>query len=180
MTYERRTWHVRDSGEYPWDGPLDWGEGPWQDEPDKVQWVDEATGLDCLALRAPTTGAWCGYVGVPPDHKLHGVPYQDVEEAFDVHGSLTFSERCQEGWPNPGLGICHVPYPGRPDDIWWFGFDCAHAGDCTPAMEAKLRMLGLPGEPKRERYSPWHPTYKTLAYVEQEVAKLAAQLKAEA
>lgn len=31
--------------------------GAWEDEPDKVVWVDEATGLDCMARRGPV-GAW--------------------------------------------------------------------------------------------------------------------------
>ena len=26
----------------------DWGEGPWNNEPDHAVWVDEATGLDCM------------------------------------------------------------------------------------------------------------------------------------
>jgi hypothetical protein len=30
-----------------------WGPGPWQDEPDKKQWQDEATGLPCLEGFAP-------------------------------------------------------------------------------------------------------------------------------
>lgn len=32
----------------------DWGEGPWQTEPDKIQWVDEATGL----ARQLAVNAW--------------------------------------------------------------------------------------------------------------------------
>src|SRR5437868_4216905 len=38
---------------------LEAGPGPWWDEPDKVQWIDPATDLDCLAVRGPF-GAWCG------------------------------------------------------------------------------------------------------------------------
>ncbi len=48
--------------------------GPWRDEPDKIQWQDEATGLACLIVRGPL-GALCGYVGVADDHRLHGVDY---------------------------------------------------------------------------------------------------------
>lgn len=33
-----------------------------------------------------------------------------------VHGGLTYSDRCHDD-------ICHVPAPGEPDDVWWFGFD---------------------------------------------------------
>lgn len=42
----------------------DWPTGEWHQEPDKAQWIDQATGLDCLIVRGPF-GALCGYVGVP-------------------------------------------------------------------------------------------------------------------
>lgn len=47
----------------------DWGDGAWQSEPDKAQWLNEATRLPCLALRIAATGTFCGYVGVPPGHR---------------------------------------------------------------------------------------------------------------
>lgn len=52
----------------------DWGDGPWQGEPDKRQWQDKTTGLPCLMVRGPS-GSWCGYVGVPPGHAAHGLHY---------------------------------------------------------------------------------------------------------
>jgi hypothetical protein len=58
-----------------------WDAGAWMDEPDKVEWRDEATGLPCLAVRGPM-GAWCGYVGVPPDHPDHGSDYDGVDAAI--------------------------------------------------------------------------------------------------
>ncbi len=97
----------------------------------------------------------CGYVRIEKDHPLYGVgygeptlkiPYEWVEHAelgkkspilvftcgvgalagedirrspdiaFDVHGGLTFSKSGERGYPVK-------------DDGWWFGFDCAHAGD---------------------------------------------------
>ena len=54
-----------ESNEYTVD-KTGWPEGPWMTEPDKLVWIDVDTDLDCMAVRAPTTGAWCGYVGVPP------------------------------------------------------------------------------------------------------------------
>src|SRR4051812_13771303 len=53
-----------------------WGDGPWQSEPDKRQWHDEATGLACLIVRGPM-GALCGYVGLPPGHPWHGKEYHE-------------------------------------------------------------------------------------------------------
>lgn len=66
--------------------------------------------------------------------------------------------------------ICHVPAPGEPDDIWWFGFDCAHAGDRMPGMEAALRSIGGRSLPH------CGDVYRDLAYVKAECASLARQL----
>lgn len=144
--------------------------GPWSDEPDKAQWIDEATDLDCLAVRN-WRGAWCGYVGVPPGHPLHGVGYDHAEQrgdSFDVHGGLTFSDFCQEG-AEDGPGICHVPQPGRPAKVWWLGFDCAHYMDLTPHDAADSELIGL-------HIGLREGTYRTLDYVRAEVASLARQL----
>jgi hypothetical protein len=48
------------------------GPGPWQEEPDKIQWLDDATGLPCLVVRNDW-GTLCGYVGVGPGHPLYEV-----------------------------------------------------------------------------------------------------------
>lgn len=115
----------------------DWPSGEWDNEPDKVQWTDEATGLVCLAHRS-RMGAWCGYVGLPPSHPLYEREYGDIYKNvanLDVHGGLTYSAACQPNHdPVTGRGICHVPEPGEPDNLWWLGFDCAHAGDLSPDM----------------------------------------------
>jgi hypothetical protein len=138
------------------------GTGPWNDEPDKAQWVDPDTDLDCLIVRNPG-GALCGYVGVPPGHPWHGQDYDDV--SVHVHGGLTFASRCQEG-AEDGPGVCHVPAPGRPADVWWLGFDCAHAWDKSPIMEAAL--------PEGLKFDN---VYRTFAYVQAEVTRLAAQVR---
>lgn len=149
----------------------EWGEGPWQAEPDKAQWIDEATGLDCLIVRNHG-GALCGYAGVPTGHPLHSKEYDDApEEAHDAaHGGLTFSGGCGHS-EDPARGICHIPAPGRPDDVWWFGFDCAHDMDLSPARELRYRRLGL---------SPSHDDgqYRDFDYVKRHCAKLAAALAA--
>lgn len=134
--------------------PLAPAAGPWSDEPDKVQWIDEATDLDCLIVRNHM-GALCGYVGLPPGHSLHGLGYGEIDEDVDVHGGLTYAAPCQEDGT-----ICHVPEPGRPADVWWFGFDCAHAGDIVPDF----------------RFTFHGDTYRDIAYVRAECAALAAQL----
>ena len=131
--------------------------GPWDGEPDKAQWIDEATGFDCLMVRNQF-GALCGYVGLPPDHPLHGQDYNDVDA--HVHGGLTFAGPCMEGAPED-QGVCHVPEAGRPDKVWWLGFDCAHAGDWAPDLS---------------RYG--NDTYRTFDYVQHQCAVLAGQLAA--
>lgn len=154
-----------------------WGAGPWQTEPDKVFWTDEPTGLPCLAVRHATSGHWCGYVGVGEGHQAFGLPYdqasalaepdEDGYRGLAVHGGLTYAEFCQEGSNAEAEGICHVPQPGQPERVYWLGFDCSHAMDYNPAY-GSLSKFGY-GIPSR---------YRTLAYVQGECAKLAAQLRA--
>lgn len=131
-----------------------WGSGPWDGEPDKKQWQDAATGMACLAVRHSSSGHWCGYVGVPKQHPLHGKDYDSVDAR--VHGGLTFAAKCSpEG--DPSKGVCHV----ADEEVWWFGFDCAHYLDLTPGH----RMMRDEGD-----------KYRSLAYVESECAQLAQQL----
>jgi hypothetical protein len=147
--------------EYRTHDKADWGEGPWQDEPDKVQWEDETTKLPCV-IRRSLAGNWCGYVGIAPGHPLYGKGYDDLD--LSVHGGLTFADRCSHG--DPTTSICHVPDAGEPDDVWWVGFDCGHAYDLAPIPQ--YRILGLSREQK----------YRDMAYVKGECAKLARQLVA--
>lgn len=143
-----------------WDTPG----APWHDEPDKAQWVDAETGYACLAVRN-RSGAWCGYVGLPPGHRYHGTDYDNVP--VYVHGGLTYASFCQED-AEEGHGICHIPEPGAPDAVWWLGFDCAHLGDLCP--QAPVYGRDFPGAPRE--------TYRTLAYVQEECHQLAGQLAA--
>jgi hypothetical protein len=115
-------------------------------------------------------GALCGYVGVPSGHPLYGKAYGDIDGAFDVHGGLTFSNRCHGA-------ICHVPEPGEPDDVWWFGFDCSHFGDLAPVETSFAKII--PGFPMRDRSLDRMLVYKDIAYVTAEVESLAEQIGAQ-
>lgn len=205
-----------------------WGDGPWQQEPDRLEF--EHAGLPCILNRAPVTGAWCGYVGVPPGHKLYGIWYggcikgckkekpsyvtrkeigrakrqgdvakvnmlvamrnmnkssfykrmrkehprascdygmnHSPESILRVHGGITYSDYCH------GV-ICHTPKPGEADNVYWFGFDCAHAWDLSPAMEARLRSY-------RSFVHASHPNdvYRDIEYAKTETKNLAEQLAA--
>jgi len=128
-----------------------WGSGPWDNEPDRVEWRCPDTSFACLMVRNGM-GAWCGYVGVPSTHPFHGDGY---DEHYDlcVHGGLTYAEACSGR-------VCHVPEPGESDDVWWFGFDCGHWRDTIPAMPTPLS----------------HTEYRDVAFVKAEVKRLAHQL----
>lgn len=157
----------------------DWGPGPWDGEPDKASWTDEATGLPCLAVRGnPHFGIWCGYVAVEPGHPLHGKSADETE--LYAHGDVNFSSSCMDDAPVE-RSVCHVPEPGKSGDVWWFGFDCGHAFDVQPAMLAWMRNADLPSRLLTEDGDPAWPggprsSYKTLGYVKAECAELAKQL----
>lgn len=206
----------------------EWGPGPWQDEPDKVQWRDEATGLPCLIVRGPH-GAFCGYVGVPETHPWHGKDYSTCtaptcdrgddrwcnhtpEHLLEAHGGITFADSCaditREQWQKTmahlpkwekeakqyprgdaaqrlkintpfkddyeswkarqhAVTICHIPAPGEPDNVWWFGFDCAHSGDYSPKYDHD-----------RDRWRD-DSIYRDLPYVRKQVTNLAKQIAAQ-
>jgi len=152
-----------------------WGDGPWQTEPDRVEWTH--AGLPCLALRNHH-GNWCGYAAVPPGHPRHGHDYDDGDVDVSVHGGLTYASAC--------------------------GFDCCHCGDFSPGMSeppdvvgftglrhvadvsvARLNRSGFPWSGKP--YDHAHAVaanrfdvdvYRTLDYVQAETNNLADQLAA--
>lgn len=128
-----------------WIDRTGWGSGPWDREPDRVEWRDEATGLPCLMLRQANGGNWCAYVGVPPGHPWHGAHYGDYDRlgsAEDAaHGGLTFAGPCMDDDRPARERVCHVPAEGEPEDVWWLGFDCRHAWDRAPGAEARDREL---------------------------------------
>ncbi len=163
------------AGEDPYD-KSSWGPGPWQDEPDRVEW--EHLGLPCLIVRSDSSGSLCGYAAVPPGHPLHGKDYNEVD--LSAHGGLTYCGTCRGD-------ICHVPKPGEPDDVWWFGFDTAHFMDVMPKMEALLRTLDSRRKDNEAKIlDVWkesdgvfgfpQSSYKTIDYVTNEVNRLAEQL----
>lgn len=157
-----------------------WPAGPWDEEPDREQWTDATTGLDCLIRRGPA-GALCGYVAIPPDHPYFGkssgdclddnCPVDDdpggwhyectLDGHLNVHGGITYASPCDD---DPDEGICHRTEDG--DHAWWLGFDCSHFQDLMPGHIA----AGFTS-------SAGH-TYRDWLYVRDEVESLADQLKA--
>ncbi len=155
-----QTWNFIDKSQWP-------ERGPWDSEPDKVQWEDPTTHYPCIALRNKHQGFWCGYVGVTEGHPAFGKEYSDVD--VTVHGGLTYSDPCQK--EEKEHGICHIPEAGEPDNVYWLGFDCAHYLDHIPATNTTMLEI-------RKKFP--HPnnmeTYRDLDYVKDECRWLAAQL----
>lgn len=145
------------------------GPGPWDAEPDKLQWIDEDSGYDCLIVRAVHHGALCGYVGLPPGHPVYDLERAAIRGRYGwltVHGGISFADHCQPG--EPGAGVCHRPEYGATDDPWWVGFSCGTFTDHFPVL---FRGVDFAAWPTQAR-----PVYRDVEYVEEQVESLAYQL----
>lgn len=123
-------------------------------KPFKVEREWESFGLKCAVVLQQEHGHRCGYVRVPPTHKLYGIDYNDLH--FDVHGGLTFGDKepCEH---EDGVG-------------WWFGFDCAHFGDAMFEPDSDLAIKFNHGLITPQFH------YWTQSEVESETERLAAML----
>ena len=150
-----------------------WIVGPWDNEPDKIQWRDTATGLPCLVVRNHL-GAWCGYVGIEDSaHPWFGLEYMDcmldpacnekycthgLDEKINIHGGLTYASASSGE-------IYHVPQADEADHVWWLGFNSADAFGLCPRVVSVSPEFADPND-----------TYWTTEMVQAEVAKLAKQI----
>ena len=161
------------------------GDGPWQQEPDKLAWVDAATGLPCTILRQED-GVLGGYTGVGEDHPLFGFEVDAVPGALGIspHGGLDYAAMCEDGPAE--ITICHPisashrarKRPGWSKDgddgddshqpLWWFGFQCNRNHDLVPGRQVNPNGLGA--ENGR--------VYRDIAYVYSQTCRLARQLRA--
>lgn len=161
----------------------------------------EHSGYKCVVAFG-FTGHRCGYVGIPKSHSLYGKGYQEhldikkadighreisgvfpllgayfdederirIEAYFQCHGGITFAN---------GGENSHYPIDS---DLWWFGFDCGHAGD---KPDLKYAIEKFPYYVKELRVSKQiedlYPNeggvIRTEQYVANECKKLAEQLK---
>lgn len=125
----------------------------------KIEKEWEHAGLLCAVVQGREGSNRCGYVRVPPTHPFHGKHYDDVD--VNVHGGLTFAsvEPCAH---DDGIG-------------WWFGFDCAHAGDCShdPANPPDYMKKLIAENPTLWRDNEHFWTHNEVVY---ETEKLAEQL----
>lgn len=148
---------------------------PWSNEPDDKDW--ECAGFKCQ-LRRNHSGAWCGYVGLPKEHPLHGIKSDEkldmlkemlanqLEEPIGENPGFTILLSCLSGHidPTPGAilkvhwGITWSDYFRNDNtELWWYGFDCSHCDDMSPGR-------------------PDYGTYRDIEYATKECENLAHQL----
>ena len=129
---------------------------PWENEPDHAEWVQEVSGYKCRISRMEGSGALCGYVGIPKEHRFWGTKYDTHDELDDisdnVHGGITYSEQGDDGW-------------------WYFGFDTTHANDFAPKLVELLIEFGRKDLPFTDCMN-----YKTWEFVEDQVFWLGKRL----
>lgn len=144
-----------------------WGDGPWQTEPDKLEF--NHNGYDCILIRN-RGGAWCGYTQIPKDHPW----FKDLgilDERIDVHGGVTYQGNRMD------------------DDRYFVGFDCAHWLDLSPAYRALLREMevgkfGAHLKAIEDKYRERLPKimeediYKDIEFAKNECIKMADQIHA--
>lgn len=143
-------------------------------------------GLICCVQRMGHSGNLNGYVAITKDHPLFGKLYSDkikvneepkfngnyigllcaafddkkeenvysIDMALNVHGGITFSRAELAGVDKELFG-----------ELWWFGFDTAHAGDLRPFQTDIDRKYPLTDE-----------EYRDFEYVKDETKQLAEQL----
>jgi hypothetical protein len=153
----------------------DWPDGPWKLEPDKMLWIDDSTGYECLIKRIRNISHLCGYVGVTKEHPLYATSLlqfrrdETLEKFFDVHGKITMSYPgkffSEEPGPDNKLGRAFIDGRVHPQEIWWIGMDFVQNEDIIPVISDD------PNDNNGERI------YRDIGYVAKEVTKLAQLLK---
>ena len=136
-----------------------------------------AAGFRAVVIRRHNRNR-CGYVGVPPEHPLHGVAYYEAspclrpltdDEPIGKRGVLALLAYSKEEGLRPDIAFdVHGSltfagdgdYPVENDGLWWFGFDCNHSGDAsTPEEDGRHGNI-----------------YRSLEYCVDECESLARQL----
>ena len=123
---------------------------PWEYEPDLYEWTYR--GVECIARRNMSHGAWCGYVDIPREMWMRfnrnrfDTMIESIEQLINVHGGVTYDEYVID------------------KNARRVGFDCAHGGDLMP----KMRYT----EPHQDEPD----TYRDLAFVIAECESMVDQI----
>ena len=91
-----------------------------------------------------------GYVRIPKAHKFYQKGYDDIGNAIECHGGLTFSGDLEN------------------DGDWYIGFDTAHYQDYMPFMQMLLNKALQFDDPASQ--------YKDINYVRDQCKKIVEQL----
>lgn len=139
----------------------DWGDGPWQNEPDLLMWIAKAPPHYRCQITRSFFGSLCGYVAIPPGHPAHGVYFADGRLralGLPSHRGLSYSGEATHGH-------------------WVFGFDCGHGFDIQPAADARW-LREMSAAPDAGRPAWMRTAYRDMPYVRGIVEQLAAALAA--
>lgn len=149
-----------------------------------------AAGFRAVVLMT-TMGHRCGYVGLPVGHPLHGVNYSSAAPCLSFPAEEPIGKRgiipllCADGKASPDVvfdvhgGITYAEgkadYPAPSDGLWWFGYDCGHAGD-SPCDEYIVEQREkYPDKPYMWRDS-FDSEHRSLDYCIAECESLAQQM----
>ena len=157
----------------------------------KKDWMTKAGLRAVVTLVHPTYPHFCGYVGLPKEHPAFGKPwYKTIEDDVDyteeyknimeqindvnVHGGMTYSTTTNIMDSYPALST---------DEVHWFGFDAAHAGDAVD-WESGKELIDTKEEEEQlvivKEIMNRHPipgdVIRTEEYMIEECEKLAEQL----
>ena len=123
-------------------------------------WMTES-GLRAVVV-VQDFGNRCGYVAVPKGATTYGEHYDDVQ--VDVHGGLTFSD-----WGDT--------YPVEAEDVWWFGYDCAHYGDARDPTLMSPKYKEMYDKGLFTSALDDYGVVRSLEYCVEQCESLASQLK---
>lgn len=126
------------------------------------EWQSSSTGYMCRVI-ASDMGFRFGYVGMNNNSVYFGKDYSEEHDIlkntpelyFEVHGGITFSGEHKDS------------------SLWWFGYDCGHAGDGRDlSLITNPRVLSI-----YQKYPDEGDPIRTLDFCIIQCEKLAEQMK---
>lgn len=118
-------------------------------EPSEAIFMSE--GLNCMIARNPELKTYCGYVGIPKEHKFYGLSCDDTvlkTESTVIYPNdkiLNMLYMLRKEPENVPLSLLFNVHGGLSyasnnnplfrdveDTLWWLGFDCGHSDDLAP------------------------------------------------
>jgi hypothetical protein len=133
---------------------------PWEYEPDLYEWTHR--GIECVARRNMTHGAWLGYVDVPRriwmkfNRARFDTMTESIEQLINVHGGVTYNEYILD------------------KNARRVGFDCAHGGDKLPKIQPSKSLATVMKEKGIGVVE--HEIYRDLAFVIAECESMVDQI----